>query len=133
MGTVCKESSTMTQFTLPEIWKLAFTAEAQYEDLTVFGYQSVNRFTFILMKTKHPVCIMMFGMVSIHLPTRRQTQHWGQHIVPGRGIADLDRESGCWKTQRWATGFFTKPHKLENTVLAVKTFLRLHHLYHLAA
>ena len=39
-------------------WKL------KYGDLRMFGCQSENRFIFTLMKCKHPVYIMVFGVVT---------------------------------------------------------------------
>ena len=44
------------------LYSLAFTMEAQY--FRVFWCQSVERFKFILMKTKHPVHIIVFGVVT---------------------------------------------------------------------
>ena len=49
--------------------KASFTAwhsrwKLQYEDFRMFGFQSWDRFMFILMKTKHPGYIMVFGVVT---------------------------------------------------------------------
>ena len=58
----------MTQST-PEIRKrhaVLFGIHGRSADtkFSVFGYQSEDRFIFLLMKTKHPVHIIMFGVVT---------------------------------------------------------------------
>ena len=63
--TICRGSNSMRQFTPPEISKRWHSGrKRQYEDYTVFGGQSENRFIFKLMKTKQPVSIMLSGMVT---------------------------------------------------------------------
>ena len=67
---VCAESGTMTQFPLPQsVW---------------VGRQSEDRFTFALMKTKHPGHVIVFVVVisngNIMLSFRfPQIQHGGLH------------------------------------------------------
>ena len=52
----------------------------------------------IVMKTKHPIHIMVFEVVTsdafIHLPTSLQTQHRGLHQSTGVGKVALDQEGG---------------------------------------
>ena len=57
------------QFSPPEIWKQPAVLlgnlcwKLQYEDFTLFGSHSEERLMNILMKTKHPVHILVFGVV----------------------------------------------------------------------
>ena len=66
----CKKSSTMTQFSSSESLEMACCTDwhsskkLQYEDFTASGCRSEDRFIFILMKTKHPADIMLFGVVT---------------------------------------------------------------------
>ena len=86
----------------------------------------------ILMKTKHSVCIMVFGEVTSHgytlcLNSWLHTKHWGLHQVPGRGSAGLDQEGGCWKTLHLTTGLCTMPHK-QSYPVCEKLSVTSHHL-----
>ena len=68
----------MSQFTRPEIWKRHAVLVGIYEDFGEFGCQFEDRFLFILMKTKHPVHIMVFGVdTTIHVPICPHSQHGG--------------------------------------------------------
>ena len=64
----CAANPSMVQFSPAEIWNITqyrchSQRKLQYEDLRVCRCQSEDRFMFLLMKTKYPVHIMMFGMV----------------------------------------------------------------------
>ena len=59
LDTVYEESSTIIEFTLPEIWKWHSRWKPQHEDFRVFGCLSEDRSIIILMK--YPVHIMVFG------------------------------------------------------------------------
>ena len=60
----------MMQFTLPEIWNQnavllgIHTRGSNIKVFIVFWYQSEDRFIFILMKPKHPVHTIVFGVVT---------------------------------------------------------------------
>ena len=69
----------------------------------MFGCQSENRFVFILMKIKHPVHRMVFGVVtsdgdimpSFIFPYGLRLK-MKIYIVPGGGNATLDLEDVLW-------------------------------------
>ena len=86
----------------------------------------------IVMKTKHPVHIILFGVatsISYIMPPfiLPCASDGNLHQVHGRGSAVQDQESGCWKTQHLATGLCSMSHKQEDPVLAIRKFLPPHH------
>ena len=93
----------------------------------MFRCQSEDRFIF--MKTKYPVHIMVYGLVTSDgdampqfiLPHGHQTQHRGLHQAPAEGSDDLDRVTAerAYVRQQECT----MPHKQKKPVLAVRIFL----------
>ena len=76
----------------------------------------------IVMKSKHSVHILVFGMVtsdSDSIPIWPQTQHGSLLQVPGEDSAALDQKNIL------ATGPCTMPDK--NLVFAIRKFLQPHH------
>ena len=79
------------------LYYFTFIRKLQYEYLRVSWCQSEDRFILILMKTKHPVHIIVVVMVTcdgevmplFNPPT--ETEHRGLNQVPGGGSAQ-DRE-----------------------------------------
>ena len=70
----------------------------------------------ILMKTKLPVHIMVFGVVTcdsdvMHRPSWPQNQHSDLHQVSGEVTADLDREGSWWKALHTARCSYDMPQK----------------------
>ena len=53
----------------------------------------------------------------------QQTQHIGQHRVPGGSRAALDQERVYMKTLHLATDLCSTLHKQEDLILAVRKFL----------
>ena len=94
------------------------------EDFRLFGWQSEDRFIFLLIKTKLSVH-MMFGMVtyggnvmSLFIFTNNLRVNTGScKKCLDRGSAALDRKGGCLKTFRLEPGTYAISHKLENLVL----------------
>ena len=94
---VCEDNSTMTQFTLPEIWKQhALLINIHDEDFGVLWYQPEKRFTFLIIKAK-PVNIRVFGVI------KSDGKFMPPFIFPlslRLNIKLQDREGSCWKTLR---------------------------------
>ena len=66
LGTVCEESGTMTQFIPSEIWKrhaVLFGIHVRRRNMMISELLG-DRFLFMSMKTKYPVYIMVFGVVT---------------------------------------------------------------------
>ena len=63
----------------------------------------------ILMKSKHPVHIMVFGVVRLNMKASIKCL---EEVV-------LDQEDGCWKILYLTTGCCVISHRQENPVLAV--------------
>ena len=109
----------------------------QYEDLVVFGYQCEDKFIFILMKTKHLVSLMVFGVVT----SNGDVMLW--FIFPHDLKLNTEVNIKCLKevvthpqSELWGwlsedsgnrTLHCTLPHKQENPVLDVRKFLQPHH------
>ena len=91
----------------------------------------------IVMKTKYPVHIIVFGMITIDgdfissfifpqsLRLKRE--------VEASFLKEIDREGCYWKTVCLATGFFAMSHKQENPVSDTRKFLWPHQSKHLHA
>ena len=89
MAIVCEESSSMMPFTPPEICKqhaiqLSINTRCPNKMIWVFEWQYKEIFKRILIKTKLPILIMVFRVVTsdsdvvfIHLTTWPHTQHGG--------------------------------------------------------
>ena len=96
----------MTKFIPPEIWKWHTVLVGIIPEVQIQKFECLaDSFIFILMKTKHPVHIMVFEMVSgdsdVMLPFIFQNclrLNTGQHKVPEGGNVALYQEGGCWKT-----------------------------------
>ena len=81
-----------------------------------------------VMKSKHPIHIMMFGVITKDgdvMPLRLDTV---AHIR-----TDLDREGGYRKTLRLTARHWDMTHEKENPVVAVKIFPRPHPFKNLAS
>ena len=111
----------MTQFTHPEngmLYCLPLPKKFQYEDFRVFGCQIHIHIDENLTPNPHQDVWVshkeLWCYTSIHLS--KCPQRGGLYQVPGRGSADLDRESGCLKTLCLATRLCVTPNKPENPV-----------------
>ena len=82
----------------------------------------------IEMNIKHPVYIMVFGVVTSDgdvMPSFIFPQSF--RLNTEDDIKCLDREGGYWNTVRLVRGLCSMPHKQKNPVLTVRKFLRPHH------
>ena len=112
MITIFEKSSTMMKFSLSGIWKQHYlllgihARNSNMKILKVFRCQ-YDRFIFILLKTKHPVDMMVWDAhwwcwhyASVHLLTQLQVQHAGLCQVLGEDRTVLNLKGGFWKTLR---------------------------------
>ena len=111
-------------------WKI------QNEDFRMFGCQSEDRFIFLIMKTKHSVHIMVFGVV------KSKSDVMPPFISPHNLMLSREVYIKClvevelpwieWlvaKRLHLATELGAMPHKQENPILTVRKFLQPHHLW----
>ena len=112
-----KKSSAITYFTSSEIWKRhaallgIHAGSPQSEDFIVFHCQSEDRFIFILLETKHPVHIMVFGWLQamvtsfLYLSSHMASYStWRPTSIFKECSTALYQEGCCWKTLHLATG-----------------------------
>ena len=67
LHTVCEESNIMTKFTPPEIWKrhsVQLDIQHRSANRKISACLGANLRTGLLMKTKHPVHIMLFDVAT---------------------------------------------------------------------